>query len=41
MKLRIRTEKGNNASPWYEVDPFTPFQQGKKKWPAELHYILC
>nr|XP_019585768.1 PREDICTED: interferon alpha/beta receptor 1 [Rhinolophus sinicus] len=36
MKLRIRTEKGNSASPWYEVDPFIPFQQAHIG-PPEIH----
>ncbi|XP_006886853.1 PREDICTED: interferon alpha/beta receptor 1 [Elephantulus edwardii] len=26
VKLRIRAEKGNKTSPWYEVDSFIPFQ---------------
>ena len=36
IKLRIRAETGNSTSPWYEVEPFIPFQEGKKKLPAEL-----
>ncbi|KAK2496581.1 hypothetical protein MC885_015313, partial [Smutsia gigantea] len=27
IKLRIRAEKGNNTSPWYELDSFIPFQK--------------
>lgn len=29
MKLRIRAEKGNSTSPWYEVAQFLPFQQAQ------------
>lgn len=39
IKLRIRAEKGNNTSPWYELNSFIPFQKGKKTLPAELQYI--
>ncbi|KAI5182043.1 Interferon Alpha/Beta Receptor 1 [Manis pentadactyla] len=27
IKLRIRAEKGNSTSPWYELDSFIPFQK--------------
>ncbi|KAM5278344.1 interferon alpha/beta receptor 1 isoform 1-T1 [Hipposideros larvatus] len=36
MKLRIRAEKGNSTSPWYEVAPFVPFQQAQIG-PPEVH----
>ncbi|XP_019482493.1 PREDICTED: interferon alpha/beta receptor 1 [Hipposideros armiger] len=36
MKLRIRAEKGNSTSPWYEVAPFIPFQQAQIG-PPEVH----
>ncbi|XP_008065125.1 interferon alpha/beta receptor 1 [Carlito syrichta] len=29
IKLRIRAEKGNNTSSWYEVDSFIPFQKAQ------------
>lgn len=41
MELRVRAEKGNDTSPWTDVDSFIPFQQGKEKLPAELHCIFC
>ena len=37
IELRIRAEEGNNTSTWYEVEPFVPFLEGKKKLPAELY----
>ena len=40
IELRIRAEEGNNTSTWYEVEPFVPFLEGKKKLPAELYWIL-
>ncbi|XP_037688239.1 interferon alpha/beta receptor 1 isoform X1 [Choloepus didactylus] len=36
IKLRIRAEKGNNTSPWYEVDSFIPFQKAQIG-PPEVH----
>ncbi|KAM6224029.1 interferon alpha/beta receptor 1 [Rhynchocyon petersi] len=29
VKLRVRAEKGNRTSPWYEVDSFVPFQKAQ------------
>ncbi|XP_012373471.1 interferon alpha/beta receptor 1 [Dasypus novemcinctus] len=36
IKLRIRAEKGNHTSPWYEVDSFIPFQKAQIG-PPEVH----
>ncbi|XP_014642303.1 PREDICTED: interferon alpha/beta receptor 1 [Ceratotherium simum simum] len=36
LKLRIRAEKGNNTSPWYEVDSFIPFHKAQIG-PPEVH----
>ncbi|XP_014699230.3 interferon alpha/beta receptor 1 [Equus asinus] len=36
VKLRVRAEKGNDTSPWYEVDSFIPFQKAQIG-PPEVH----
>ncbi|XP_076974985.1 interferon alpha/beta receptor 1-like isoform X2 [Tamandua tetradactyla] len=36
IKLRVRAEKGNSTSPWYEVDPFIPFLKAQIG-PPEVH----
>lgn len=37
IKLRIRAEEGDSASPWHELDPFIPFVRGEKQL---LDYIV-
>lgn len=36
IKLRIRAETGNSTSPWYEVEPFIPFQEAQIG-PPDVH----
>lgn len=40
VKLRVRAEEGNSTSPWRELGPFIPYEEGEKKLLAESRRLL-